>query len=429
MSVFSDIPSALDAYKRGEILCVMDDEDRENEGDLILAAEHATPERIGFIIRFTSGILCAPMLESRATALNLTPMVEENQDTKGTAFTVTCDAVGTTTGCGGLDRSFTFNQLAAPLCTAKDFVRPGHVFPLIAKDEGVLARRGHTEASTDLGLLSGCEPVAVIGELTNDDGTMMRLPQVTRFAERFGLKLITIEQMVQFREALGLTGALQRENASATAVAERLASKTGTADDKRVGGVPAYSAKQAGLTPANGRGSEGVSAADERKETEDPASPLGLALKAKFPQSVIKTLKIGIVRALWNDQLVSSLVTQTVEELARHGLDPDKITQVEVPGSYELPLAAQQMALEGKVDAIICIGLLVKPQTIDFECVSQSVSQGLMQVQLDTRVPVIYGVLNCLTVEQAQTRCAKGSTDARSLAQTALYQAYANCKK
>lgn len=418
MSVFSDIPSALGAFKRGEMLCVMDDEDRENEGDIILAAEHATPERIGFVIRFTSGILCAPMLERRATALKLTPMVKDNQDTKGTAFTVTCDAVGTTTGVGGTDRAFTYNRLANPECGAKDFLRPGHVFPLIAKDNGVLERRGHTEASTDLCLLSGCEPVAVIGELTNDDGTMMRLPHVRRFAERFGLKLITIEQMVQYRNAMGLEGALQRENASATAVAERLATAAATGGEGGDKVVPAYSAKQTGLTPANGRA--------EEQKSEVPA--LGLSLKEKFPPNVIKTLKIGIVRALWNEQLVSSLVEQTLGEMTQHGFDPENITTVEVPGSYELPLAAQQMALEGNVHAIICIGLLVKPQTIDFECVSQSVSQGLMQVQLDTKVPVIYGVLNCLTAEQAQTRCAKGSSDARSLAQTALYQAYVNSK-
>merc|ERR1740130_2143096 len=299
-----------------------------------------------------------------AEALQLAPMVAKNQDTKGTAFTVTCDAVGTTTGVGGTDRSFTFNRLATPSCTDKDFVRPGHIFPLIAKDEGVMERRGHTEASTDLCLLSGCNPVAVIGELTNDDGTMMRLPHVTRFAQRFGLKLITIEQMVQYRTAMGLTDALQRENASAGAVAERLAKLPSPAAS--AGAVPAYSAKQAGLSPANGRTQE--EATEQKDGPAVPTSALGLSLKTKFPLRVVKDLKIGIVRALWNDELVSSLVAQT----------------------------------------------------LDFECVSQSVSQGLMQVQLDTRVPVIYGVLNCLTEEQAQTRCSKDSPDARSLAHTAL---------
>lgn len=150
MSQFSDIEVALEAFARGEMLVVMDDEDRENEGDLIMAAEFATADKLGMIIRYTSGIICAPMLKERAERLALPPMVVNNQDAKCTAFTVTCDAVGTVTGVSGHDRAMTFKVLADDASSPSDITRPGHIFPLIAKYGGVLERRGHTEAAIDL---------------------------------------------------------------------------------------------------------------------------------------------------------------------------------------------------------------------------------------------------------------------------------------
>jgi len=200
MSGFDSIDSALDAIKRGEMVIVMDDEDRENEGDLIMAAEFATAEKIGFLVRYSTGIICAPMKASRAEKLALPPMVVNNTDPKKTAFTVSCDHVGVSTGVSGADRALTFRKLAAKDSTADEFCRPGHVFPLVAKPGGVFERRGHTEASVDLCRFAGCTPVAVIGEITNDDGTMARLPECQIFARRFGMKLITIEALVAWRK-------------------------------------------------------------------------------------------------------------------------------------------------------------------------------------------------------------------------------------
>ena len=168
---------------RGEIVVVTDDDDRENEGDLILAAVHATPEKMAFIIRHTCGIVCAPLTGEIARRLHLAPMVADSDAIHGTAFTVSVDyRHGTTTGISADDRTATIRNLANGNAGRADFVRPGHIFPLIAKDGGVLMRSGHTEAAVDFCRLSGLEPVAAICELVNDDGTVMRGPQVAAFA-------------------------------------------------------------------------------------------------------------------------------------------------------------------------------------------------------------------------------------------------------
>ena len=181
------VVEALKAFEQGEIVIVMDDDDRENEGDMIVAASHCTPEKMALIVRHTSGIVCAPMTAEEAKRLNLAPMVADNEDTKGTAFTVTVDyRHGTTTGISAEDRTATVRNLANPNSGAADFVRPGHVFPLIAREGGVLMRSGHTEAAVDLCKLAGLPPVGVIGELVNDDGSVMRGPQVSAVANEQG---------------------------------------------------------------------------------------------------------------------------------------------------------------------------------------------------------------------------------------------------
>jgi|EP00670_Eutreptiella_braarudii_P005717 3,4-dihydroxy 2-butanone 4-phosphate synthase/GTP cyclohydrolase II len=202
---FTPIPEALKHYAAGGVVIVMDDEDRENEGDLIIAAEHATPENIAFILRYTTGILCAPMLPDRAEQLALPSMVANNEDAKCTAFTVSCDyKYDISTGVSAADRALTFKKLADPEVTAEHFTRPGHVFPLCAKPNGIVERRGHTEAGVDLCRLSGLQPVAVIGELMDHaDGTMMRLPACATFAKEHGLPLITIEAMEAYRKESG----------------------------------------------------------------------------------------------------------------------------------------------------------------------------------------------------------------------------------
>ena len=192
---------ALRAFERGEIVVVMDDDGRENEGDLIVAANLCTPEQMALMIRHTSGIVCAPMTASDAKRLNLHAMVAENTDTKGTAFTVSVDFKhGTTTGISAADRTTTVRNLANPNAGALDFNRPGHVFPLVAREGGVLMRSGHTEAAVDLCKLAGLPTVAVISELVNDDGTVMRGPDVHAFAKQYGFFEVSVADLIAYRQ-------------------------------------------------------------------------------------------------------------------------------------------------------------------------------------------------------------------------------------
>ena len=189
------------AFARGEIVVVADDDDRENEGDLFVAASMCTPEKMAFIIRHTSGIVCAPLSVEEAKRLHLDPMVALNDAPLGTAFTVSVDVRhGLTTGISAEERTNTVRALANPNSGAADFVRPGHVFPLVAKEGGVLMRSGHTEACVDLCRLAGLAPVGVLAELMNDDGTVMRGADVARFAEAHGLKRITIADLIAYRQ-------------------------------------------------------------------------------------------------------------------------------------------------------------------------------------------------------------------------------------
>ncbi|MFM9225163.1 MAG: bifunctional 3,4-dihydroxy-2-butanone-4-phosphate synthase/GTP cyclohydrolase II [Actinomycetota bacterium] len=178
----------------------VDDEDRENEGDLIMAAQFATPEKLAFIIRHTSGVVCAPLTDERCDDLRLPLMVEQNTESQRTAFTDTVDLIdGTTTGISAADRAATLRALADPGATFKAFARPGHIFPLRARQGGVLKRAGHTEAAVDLARLAGCEPAGVICEIQNDDGTMMRLPQLREFCAEHGLLLSSIAELILYR--------------------------------------------------------------------------------------------------------------------------------------------------------------------------------------------------------------------------------------
>ena len=190
------VEAVLAAFSAGEIVAVTDDDDRENEGDLFVAAALCTPEKMAFIIRHTSGIVCAPLSAEQAKRLHLDPMVAANDAPLGTAFTVSVDCRhGLTTGISAEERTNTVRALANNNSGASDFARPGHVFPLIARDGGVLLRSGHTEAAVDLCKLSGLPPVGVISELMNDDGTVMKGEQVGRFAAAHRLKHVTIAEM------------------------------------------------------------------------------------------------------------------------------------------------------------------------------------------------------------------------------------------
>lgn len=196
------IPEVLQAFANGEIVVVTDDEDREGEGDLIVAASHCTAEKMAFIIRHTSGIVCAPITMDDARRLRLDPMVAHNDSNHTTAFTVSVDyKPDGGTGISAEERASCCRALANPNAGANDFARPGHIFPLIARDGGVLLRSGHTEAAVDLCRLTGLPPVGVISELMNDDGTVTKGEQVARFAETHKLKHVTIADMIAYRQA------------------------------------------------------------------------------------------------------------------------------------------------------------------------------------------------------------------------------------
>lgn len=194
------IEDAIAVIHDGGMVLVVDDEDRENEGDLVMAADAATPETLGFIIRHSSGVICAPMLGEDLDRLNLPMMVAVNEDPKGTAYTISVDAVvGTSTGISAADRARTISLLASPDSTPADFSRPGHVFPLRYAEGGVLRRPGHTEASVDLARLAGRHPSALICEVVNDDGTMARLPDLEVFAREHDLLVVSIADLVAWR--------------------------------------------------------------------------------------------------------------------------------------------------------------------------------------------------------------------------------------
>lgn len=194
------IEDVIAAMARGEIVVIVDDEDRENEGDFIMAAEHATPEKLAFIVRYSTGVVCAPLTDERCDDLRLPLMVEQNTESQRTAFTDTVDLMdGITTGISAADRAATLRGLADPTLSYQSFARPGHIFPLRARPGGVLKRAGHTEAGVDLARLAGCQPAAVICEIQNDDGTMMRLPDLRKFCAEHGLLLSSIAQLIEYR--------------------------------------------------------------------------------------------------------------------------------------------------------------------------------------------------------------------------------------
>ena len=196
----SSIEDAVNDFKEGKFVIVVDDEDRENEGDLIIAAEKITPEKVNFMLKNARGVLCAPITLSRADELDLPHQVEENTSMLGTPFTITVDKLeGCTTGVSAHDRAATILALADPASTPQTFGRPGHINPLYAQDNGVLRRSGHTEAAVDLCKLAGLYPAGALMEIMNDDGTMARMPQLQEKAQEWGLRIITIKDPIAYR--------------------------------------------------------------------------------------------------------------------------------------------------------------------------------------------------------------------------------------
>ncbi|HEY9534366.1 MAG TPA: bifunctional 3,4-dihydroxy-2-butanone-4-phosphate synthase/GTP cyclohydrolase II [Mucilaginibacter sp.] len=198
--MLNTIPEAIEAIKAGKIIIVVDDEDRENEGDFLVAARYATPEAINFMVRYGRGLVCAPITQQRAAELELELMVSHNTTSHETNFTVSIDLLeGCTTGISATDRSKTVLALIDPATKPEDLGRPGHIFPLIAKNGGVLRRAGHTEATIDLAVLSGLEPIGVICEIMTENGDMARLPELLQMAKDFNLKIVSIKDLIAYR--------------------------------------------------------------------------------------------------------------------------------------------------------------------------------------------------------------------------------------
>lgn len=201
-TMFDSIENALKDLKKGKVVIVCDDEDRENEGDFIGLADYVTPEMINFMAKEGRGLICVPILQDLAEKLDLPPMVINSSDPRNTAFTISIDHKETSTGISAFERAYTISKMVDLNTSADDFTRPGHIFPLIAKDGGVLNRNGHTEAAVDLAILAGAKPVGIICEILKEDGTMARVNDLKLIAENFDLKMITIQNLIQYRQNL-----------------------------------------------------------------------------------------------------------------------------------------------------------------------------------------------------------------------------------
>ena len=198
--MFCSVEEAIEEIKNGKVIIVVDDEDRENEGDFICAAEYVTPDIVNFMVTHGRGMLCVAINGKRLDELNLPLMVEANSALHGTQFTVTIDAIeGTTTGISAADRAHTIKKLIDPKSKANDFARPGHIFPLRSFEEGVLRRAGHTEAAVDLCKLANLNPAGVLCEILKADGEMARVPELIEIAEKFNLKIVTVQELIKYR--------------------------------------------------------------------------------------------------------------------------------------------------------------------------------------------------------------------------------------
>ncbi|WP_153721834.1 bifunctional 3,4-dihydroxy-2-butanone-4-phosphate synthase/GTP cyclohydrolase II [Sporosarcina cascadiensis] len=197
--MFHTIEEALEDLKQGKVVIVVDDEDRENEGDFVALADQITPEIINFMAAKGRGLICVPIMEEKAQQLGLQMMTDHNTDSHGTAFTISVDHITTHTGISAFERADTIVKMMEPAAAANEFKRPGHIFPLVAKSGGVLERTGHTEAAVDLARLAGSSPAGVICEIMNDDGTMARVPELRKMSEELNLKLITIQDLIRYR--------------------------------------------------------------------------------------------------------------------------------------------------------------------------------------------------------------------------------------
>lgn len=342
---YASVEDALAVFARGDMLMVVDSAKRKDEVDLVFPAEHVTTERMAFAIRHSTGIVYTASGKDRFEHFGLHPATQFNSERFSIgAYVSTTYLPGSTTGTTAADRAATARALCNLSNPPQAFSKPGHMFPVAASANGVLDRPGHTEAAYDLCRLSGRAPVACLTELINDDGTMLRRDDAMEFGKRHGVLIITVEQLIEYRQTHQF------------------------------------------------RGLEG-----EAVDLKAP-SVRGLTL----PSLDGKGLRIAIVSARWNEAICSSLVGAAQTALASCRVED--ITVEYVSGSYEVPAAAQQLLETGRFDGIICIGCLIKEGSPHYDYVNSAVTQGIMRLNLDYKVPVIYGILSCVNEAQAKAR-------------------------
>lgn len=340
---WADADIVITAFGHGEMVIVVDSSDRKDECDLVFAADHATSERMAFAIRNSTGIIYVVSEKDRLEEFGLHPATLANTDRFGTnAYVSTSYLPGSSTGLSAADRATTARALCNRANKPEDFSKPGHMFPVAADASGVLKRAGHTEAAYDLCRLSGRTPVACLTELTNDDGAVLRHADALDFARRHGILAITVQQLIEYRQA-----------------------------HPEIPNAP---------------------------NPDSVPSIRGLNL----PQLDGSGLKIGIVSARWNSVVCESLVTAAQQALV--SCNVRDITVEYVAGSYEIPAAAQVLLETKLYDGLICIGCLIKGESMHFEYINEAVTQGIMRLNLDYKVPVIYGILSVLNEEQAKAR-------------------------
>jgi len=340
---WADVEIAVQAVGRGEMVIVVDSSDRKDEGALVFCADQATAERMAFAIRHSAGIVYVAGDEERFEHFGLHPATQASTARFGTkAYLSTTYLPGSSSGLSAADRATTARALCNRSNRPDFFSKTGHMFPVASDPGGVLQRQGHTEAAYDLCRLAGRTPVACLAELTSDEGSVLHRSESLAFAQRNGILAITVQQLVAYRQ--------------------------------------------------------------QHQEFPSPPNPdsvpsiRGLDL----PSLDGSGLKIGIVSARWNPVVCESLVQAAKQALA--SCNVRDVTVEYVSGSYEVPAAAQTLLDTGLYDGIICVGCLIKGESMHFEFVNEAVTQGIMRLNLDYRTPVIYGVLSVLNEDQAKAR-------------------------
>jgi 3,4-dihydroxy 2-butanone 4-phosphate synthase len=397
--------TALADFQAGRFVIIVDDEDRENEGDLAIAAEYATPQAINFMAREGRGLICVAMTGERLDALQI-PLItslETNTAIFRTAFTVPVEARhGVTTGISAFDRATTIRTLIDPATRPEDLVRPGHVFPLRAADGGVLSRAGHTEASVDLARMAGLYPAAVICEIMRDDGAMARRSDLERFAARHGIRIVAIADLIAYRRR-------QERDASSS-----LRTATQTIHHTAVSACgPTRPHTDQAMSPAADTWTIAVkeiagSAQRNGSQSNQQEHVMGRTFEGHL---IGAGMKFGIVISRYNDTIGKELLRGAQDTLIRHGVARSDIDVAWTPGAFELPQAARWMArrTEGAVqrayyDAIICLGVVIRGATPHFEYVAGQAASGIASAAFGTDIPITFGVLTTESIEQAFER-------------------------